>query len=312
MAAKTSLWKFGGLTPLDLAKQVWAKIDRDEVFDRAAALCYYFLLALFPLLLFVLTLLGFVSAGGTQLRESLFTSLARIMPSSAGGLVQQTMNEIIKGAGGGKAFFSAVGALWAASAGMISVIVMLNVAYGVRETRSLLRKRSTAIGLTIAASALIILALTVTLYGGKIAEVISAHSGLGGTFVIAWKIIQWPVMLGFMFATFALIYYFGPNLEKPEWHWITPGSAAGLALWLLASFAIKLYLAFFNSYNKTYGSLAGVVVLMLWLYATGIAILAGGEVNAVIGAAQERKDKLEARQHAIAAEVQGWGERRAA
>lgn len=308
MSKRPSLWGLGGLTPVDLGKATWEKISKDEVLNRAAALTYYFLLALFPLLLFLLTLLGFMASAGGELRQNLFTALARVMPSSAGGLVQQTITQVVNGAGGGKAFFSIVGALWAASAGMVSLMQMLNVAYEVKERRSFIRSRGTAVGLTIAASILVILALTVTLYGGKIADVVSSHVGLGGAFTMAWKVVQWPVMLGFMFATFALIYYFGPDLDSPEWHWITPGSAVGLALWILASLGIKLYLAFFNSYNKTYGSLAGVVILMLWLYVTGIAILIGGEVNAVIGAAQERVDQRASHQRTIEREVAGWAE----
>src|SRR5947209_5538653 len=191
MSAGASLWGLGGLTPVDLAKVAWAKISKDEVFERAAALSYYFLLALFPLLLFMLTLLGFMASAGGKLRQNLFTALARVMPSSAGSLVQQTITEVVKGAGGGKAFFSLVGALWAASAGMVSVMQMLNVAYGVKERRSFMRSRGTAVGLTIAASVLVILALIVTLYGGKIADIISSHAGLGVAFAIAWKIAQW-------------------------------------------------------------------------------------------------------------------------
>jgi membrane protein len=312
MSKRASLWGLGGLTPIDLGKAIWEKISKDEVFERAAALTYYFLLALFPLLLFLLTLLGFSASAGSELRQNLFTALARIMPSSAGGLVQKTITEVVNGAGGGKAFFSLVGALWAASAGMVSVMQMLNVAYEVKERRTFVRKRATAVGLTVAASILLLLAITITTYGGQIANTVAAHVGVGGAFVMAWKIIQWPVMLGFMFGAFALIYYFGPDLDSPEWHWITPGSALGLLLWLAASFGIKVYLAYFNSYNKTYGSLAGVVILMLWLYVTGIAILVGGETNAVIGAAQERADDRAAHQRMIEREVASWGEQKQA
>jgi membrane protein len=312
MSKRTSLWGLGGLTPIDLGKATWQKISKDEVFERAAALSYYFLLALFPLLLFLLTLLGFLASAGSELRQNLLTSLAQAMPSMAGGVVQKTVNEVVNGAGGGKAFFSIVGALWAASAGMVSVMQMLNVAYEVKEHRNFVRSRGTAIALTIAVSILMLLAITITTYGGSIGQALAAHVGLGGAFVIAWKIIQWPVMLAFMFGAFALVYYFGPNLDSPQWHWITPGSAVGLLLWLAASFGIKMYLAYFNSYNKTYGSLAGVVVLMLWLYVTGIAILAGGEINAVIGAAQERADQRASRQRMIEREVASWSEEREA
>ena len=312
MAARASLWGLGGLTPVDLAKATWQKITKDEVFERSAALSYYFLLALFPLLLFLLTMLGFFAGAGGALRQNLLTALGRAMPSDASGLVQKTISEVVNGAGGGKAFFSLIGALWAASAGMVSVMQMLNVAYEVKERRNFIRSRGTAVGLTVAVSILMLVAIVITTYGGQIGQAVAEHIGLGGAFVVAWKVIQWPVMLAFLFGAFALTYYFGPDLDSPEWHWVSPGSAIGLVLWLAASFGIKVYLSFFNSYNKTYGSLAGVVILMLWLYVTGIAILVGGEVNAVIGAAQERADERASHQRLIEREIAGWSQEKKA
>src|SRR3954467_9401232 len=146
---KVSRWKFGGLTPIDLVKQTGKELQKDNVFGHSAELAYYFLLALFPLLLFVVTVLGFLSGPGSELRSSMFAMLGRVMPSSSGGLVQQTMDDISRGAGGGKAAFSLLGALWAASAGVTSLMEVLNVAYDVRETRGFVRKRVTAIGITI-------------------------------------------------------------------------------------------------------------------------------------------------------------------
>jgi membrane protein len=126
---------------------------------------------------------------------------------------------------------------------------------------------------------------------------------LGNVTVIAWKIVQWPIVLAFMFAAFATTYYFAPNLKEPEWHWITPGSGLGLVFWLVASLGFKLYLHFFNSYSKTYGSLGAVIILLLWLYITGFAILIGGEINAAIGRAADAQQQYEERHQRIEREL---------
>src|SRR5262249_46842587 len=152
-----------------------------------------------------------------------------------------------------------------------------------------------AIGLTLALAVLVISALGLMLYGGDVADWLGAHVGLAHTFVLLWKIVEWPLALAFMFVAFAVTYYFAPNLKEPEWHWITPGSTLGLVLWLAASFGFKLYLHFFNSYSKTYGSVGAMIILLLWLYIAGLAILIGGEVNSVIGRATEAQEKLEER-----------------
>jgi membrane protein len=140
----------------------------------------------------------------------------------------------------------------------------------------------TAIGLTLVLSILIISALVLVLYGGKIANVIAATYGFGDIFTVGWKFLQWPIVLAFMLLAFALIYYLAPDLHDQHWVWITPGSVTGVGLWLLVSFGFKLYLHFFDSYSKTYGTLGAVIILMLWLYFTGAAILIGGEVNSEI------------------------------
>lgn len=100
--------------------------------------------------------------------------------------------------------------------------------------------------------------------------------------VLAWKVAQWPVALGFLVLAFALIYYFGPDLKEQHWYWITPGSLVGVILWLLVSFAFRVYLHFFNTYSRSYGSLGAVIILLLWFYVTGLAFLVGGELNSEI------------------------------
>jgi membrane protein len=298
-----SLWKLGGLTPLQLGKRVGSEFGKDDISGRAAQLSYYFLLALFPLLLFLVSLLGYLSGPGSQLRQALLENLSRMMPGSASDLVQKTLDEVVRSRGGGKLILGLLGALWAASNGMGALTDTLNIAYDVEETRPWWRRRLVAVGLTIAASLLVISSLVLVLYGEKIAEFLSAHMGLGSTFVVAWKIIQWPAVLAIMFLTFSLIYYFAPNLKKPEWHWITPGAALGLVLWLLGSLAFRVYLNYFNSYSATYGSLGAVIILMLWFYISGFAVLTGGEVNSEIGKAAEEAEKREGSQRRIEQEL---------
>jgi membrane protein len=209
------------------------------------------------------------------------------------------MYEISAASGGGKITFGILATLWAASNGMGAITQALNVAYNVKESRPWWKQRLTAVSLTIALSVLIISALLIVLYGGLIADHIAGRYGFGDFFTLTWKIIQWPIALAFMLFSFALIYYFAPDLHEQKWTWVTPGSVIGVGLWLLISFGLRTYLQYFNSYSKTYGSLGAVIILMLWLYLTGVAILIGGEVNsdledlAARSGAPEAKEKGE-------------------
>ena len=274
-----SLWKLYGLSPLALLKRVWAEIQNDDVFGRAAQLSYYFLLALFPLLIFLTSLIGMVLGTGSGLRRSLFSYLAEVMPPTAFKLVEATMIEINKGSSGGKLSFGLLAALWAASNGMGAITEALNVAYDVKESRPWWKSRLQSIGLTVALSVLIIGALVLVLYGGKIVGALEAGFDLGSGFVTIWRLAQWPIVLASMLLAFALIYYFAPDLREQKWTWLTPGAVVGVVLWLLASFGLRTYLHFFDSYSNTYGSLGAVIILMLWLYLTGVAVLVGGELN---------------------------------
>lgn len=291
-----SLWKLGGLSWGALAKRVWADINKDDIFGRAAQLSYYFLLALFPLLLFLTSVIGVLLGSGTGLRHSLFNYLAKVLPSSASELVSNTMLEVSNSSGGGKISFGILAALWAASNGMGAVSESLNIAYHVKETRSWWKQRLTAVGLTVVLSILIIAALVMVLAGGKIADYLALSYGFGAAFVVGWKIVQWPLVLMFLLIGFAMIYYWAPDLRDQDWRWVTPGSVVAVILWLLVSFAFRLYLHYFDSYSKTYGSLGAVIILMLWFYFTGLAILIGGEVNSDIEAAAAAQGAPEAKE----------------
>lgn len=286
-----SLWKLGGLGWRELAKRVWAEVQEDNVFGRAAELSYYFLLALFPFLIFLTSVIGLILGSGTGTRHTFFQYLARIMPPSAFQLIDNTMYEVSESSGGGKLSFGILAALWAASNGLGAITESLNTAYDLKESRPWWKQRLTAIGLTVALSILIIGALILVVAGGRIAEWLAAHYGLGPVFPIGWKIIQWPVVLACMTFAFALIYYLAPDFREQAWQWLTPGAVIGVVLWLLVSLAFRVYLHYFNSYSATYGSLGAVIILMLWLYLTGAAVLIGGEVNSEIeNAAAEQGD----------------------
>ena len=288
-----SLWKFGGLTLLGLLRLLIKKIGDDELSTPSASLSYYFLLALFPLFLFLLSLIGAIAGPNSQLQANIIGSISRLAPGSAADLVRTVVLQTFKSSSGIKLAFGILGALWAASGGMGAVIVSLNVIYRLRETRPWWKQKLTVVGLTVALAGLIIIALVLALYGGKIGQGLAVHLGLGEVFRVAWKVLQWPVSFAAMFVAFSLVYYLGPNLEHRKWYWVTPGSAAGVALWLLASLGFRLYLHFFNSYSATYGSLGAVIILMLWLYITGFAILTGGEINSIIENADRKKAEFE-------------------
>jgi len=291
-----SLWALENISWVQLAKRVWKEIEKDRVFGRAAELSYYFLFALFPLLIFLTSVIGIIMGSGTGTRHALFNYLARIMPPSAFQLLDNTMYEVSTSSGSGKISFGLLAALWAASNGLSAITDSLNAAYDLKESRPWWKQRLVAIGLTIALSVLIMSALILVVAGGNIGEGVANHWGFGPAFALAWKIIQWPVIFAALVLAFALIYYFAPDFHDQAWQWLTPGAAIGVVLWLLVSLGFRVYLHFFDSYSKTYGSLGAVIVLMLWLYFTGAAVLIGGEINSEIENAAAEKGAPEAKQ----------------
>jgi membrane protein len=259
--------------------RLWTRINDHDLFGRAAQLSYYFLLAVFPLLLFLVTLLGYFADAGSSLRNKLLVYLATVMPSSAITLVHTTLDEISQARGGGKLSLGILAALWAASNGMGAISETLNVAYGVREGRPWWKVRLVAMFLTILVALFILIALSIVFFGGRLGERIAGHFSSNDAFAIVWKVLQWPIALFFMLTTFDLIYYFAPNVKRSKLRLGSTGAATAVVLWLLVSFGFRLYLHFFNSYSVTYGSLGALIVLMLWFYFTGLAILIGGEIN---------------------------------
>lgn len=291
----STIWGLGGLTVRQFAKKVITGINEDNLIGRAAELAFNLVLAVFPLFIFLLSLLGLFAAQAVVLRENLFTYINDVLPPAAAQVIGHTLQEVMRNASNGKVTFGIVLTIWFASGGMNSMMSALNGVYEVKERRSFVKVRVISFVLTIAISLLIILALIAILSGGHLADLAGGYYGLHKAVVMFWTVAQWIVAIAFITFSFSLIYYFAPDLEEQHWYWITPGSLFGVVLWIAASFGFRAYLHFFNSYSRTYGSLGAVMILLMWLYVTGIAFLIGGEINAQIEHAAARRGHPEAK-----------------
>jgi membrane protein len=282
-----TIWKLGGLTLWELARSVLRDAIDDDLIGHASRLAFDFLLALFPLLVFLLALFGLFASRSIQLRTGLLSYFAAFLPPLAFQLLKDTTEELAKAASGEKLTIGVLLALWFASGGVASMISTLNVAYRIKETRSWFKVRAIAIGLTLLISILIFLALCIVLAGGTLIDWIGKEIHLASKMVAVWKALQWPAAALFVVFSYTLIYSCGPNARRRRWYWITPGSAFGALLWFAASAGFRIYLRYFNSYTAIYGSLGALVILLVWLYVTGLAFLIGGEINANIERAAE-------------------------
>ena len=279
MSDKVSPWHLGGLTLWQLSKRVWQEYGEDEIGDRAASLSYYFLFALFPSLLFLAALLGMLPIPG--LMERLMGYVRETLPGDASSVIEKTLAEIVRGSRGSLVSIGVLIALWSGSNGMGSVIVALNVAYDVDDARPWWRRRLVAIALTVGFSLFILGALLLMVFGPRLGGAVANALGLGALFTAVWSLVNVPLAMSFALIGIALVYYLAPAAEQ-QWRWVTPGSVVALVLWLSMSYGLRFYVSRFANYNITYGSIGGVILLMLWLYLTGVALLLGAEVNAEI------------------------------
>jgi membrane protein len=265
-----------GITWMKIIRRTLKETNEDDVLGRSAQLAYYFFLALFPMLISIISVMS-LFGHADYIRETLLGFLAAVLPGSASQLIQKTIMEVIHGAGGLKLTFGVIFSLWSASAGMSAIMDTLNAEYGVPEGRSFVRKTATAMALSIACAVLLVAAVTILLAGGSPAQafLLTASSAL-------MRIALWPIALALVLLAFALIYYFAPDVKDQKWHWVTPGAMIGVGLWLAVSFALKIYLHYFDRYSATYGSLGAVIILMLWFYLTGASVLVGAEINSVL------------------------------
>lgn len=252
----------------------------EDIFSSAAQVGFYFSFALFPLLLFLVTLFGFFLESADSFRQDMFFYLQQVMPPSAYELVRTTIDEITENSTGGKLTIGILIALWSASAGMDSLRIALNSVYKFSESRSLLRTKALSLSMTLLLTLLITLVLILLFYGWQFISFVLEWLGLPIPPASLLMIIQWAIILGVLVFVFQSFYNILPDrTPRREWLWITPGAVVGIVLWLLASNGFSLYLSYFNSYDKFYGSIGAVIILMLWLYLTALVILIGGMIN---------------------------------
>ncbi len=280
-AGDVNVWQLGGLSKTQLVKRVWSSMSDDDLFGHSAELSYYFFLALFPLLFFLISIFGILAHGNPSLQNSLMQYLGHVAPSAGSQLIGKTVHETAQSSGGWKLILGIIGALWSASAGMGAIESTLNRVYDVND-RPFYKSKPLAVGLTVAVAIIVAISMGLVLFGNMIADSLTHSIGMSGFINLMWKVVQWPVAVAIICVAFALIYYLAPNVDHGKWHWITPGAVIGVLLWIIASLGFRFYLQFFNSYSATYGSLGAVVILLLWFYITGLAILIGGEINAEI------------------------------
>lgn len=262
--------------------KLYQRSSEADIFDRSAQVAFYFSFALFPLLYFLFSLFGLAIEASDGLRGELFSYLRQIMPSVVFDLVRKTIDEIVANSTSGKATIGLTVALWSASAGVDTLRSGLNAIYTLRETRPWPRRKAESLILTLVISVLAGLVLAVVFYGWQMFQYLLAGVGLQVTSSVVLVGIQWTSALLLVFFTCEVIYNLLPNFKRLRWTWITPGTVVAILLWLILTGGFRLYLSYFNTYNKAYGSLGAVIIMMLWLYLTAMALMIGGLINSVL------------------------------
>ena len=258
-----------------------AEFQRDDALGLAAQLAFYLILALFPFLLVLVSLMGTFSS--PELADQVLGYFREVTPQQVYEIIDSYLHDIIAGNRPAPGLFSVglVIALWSASGAFAALINALNKAYDVEETRPFWKVRGIALLMTLGLSVMIIVGVLLLVAGPPIGRGIADLLGLGEVFTLVWNVVQWPVALSLMVITVALLYYFAPDAGQP-FRWITPGGLIGVLLWVLASVIFRFYVSNFGSYDATYGSIGAVIVLLLYLYISSLTILFGAELNATL------------------------------
>jgi membrane protein len=270
-------------------KRTVREFREDNLTDWAAALTYYAILAIFPAILALVSILGLVGSGTTQ---SLIDNLGKVAPGPAQEIFTNAIKNLqhSKGAAGLAFIIGLATALWSASGYVAAFMRASNAIYDVGEGRPVWKTLPTRV-LTTAVLLLMLAAVAIAVtFTGPLAEQAGKVLGVGKSALDVWDVAKWPVILVVVMTMFAILYWASPNVKHPRFRWVSPGGVAGVLLWLLASAAFAFYVATFASYNKTYGALAGVIVFLVWLWISNIAILLGAEFNAEV----ERGRQIEA------------------
>jgi membrane protein len=274
MEAMPEIWTLGGLSLREVLRRTWSETWHDAVYGQAGRMAFYHFVAIFPCLLIFLTFTTEVTSFATDLTNTANQLVQQVLPNDAAALIQQMVVELLgQRPGGLRLLFILAGALWAALNGTWALIFGLNIAYEVDETRSSWRLGLTLLGLTVALAIAGALALILLFSVTRILNT-SSH--------VVLHILEWLAILALLMFSFALIYRFAPNLQDTKWKWSTPGSLCALILWIGATFGLRIYFDHITNYQRSYGHLNTVIMVLLWLYFTNAAILIGGEMNSEI------------------------------
>lgn len=255
------------------------ELDDDNCFGLAAQLAFYFLLALFPALLFLVALVGFVPVENAL--GELLVAISTVAPRELVELLRGQLSQIAEGNHASLVTLGIIGAIWSSSAAMVAIIDALNQAYDVAEWRPWWKRRLVAILLTIALAVFIIIALALVLVGPSLGSWAAGWLRVTPAVSMIWVVSRWPLLILCVVLGVDLIYYFAPN-RRARWVWITPGSLLATGVWIGSSFAFKAYVINFVDYTAMYGAIGGAIVTMLWFYLSSLAVLIGAELNGVI------------------------------
>ncbi len=268
------------LTWREFFRRFYKEFQEDTVTDCAAQLSYYFLLSLFPFLFFLVTLaasLPFVQGAV----EDMLLRLRPLIPGEAMTLVEEHLRALMDRPKGKLLTVGLVVALWTASRGVDALRKALNLAYDVPESRPLWKTQGLAMLMTLVGTLLIPLSFTLFLLGGRVGEWVATRLHFVDQFVVFWTWLRWPFVAAIVMLVLALCYYVLPDV-KQRFKYITPGSVLSTVLWLVSTWGFTQYVEHFGKYDVTYGSIGGVVVLLLWFYITGLVFIMGGEINSIL------------------------------
>lgn len=261
------------------ASDLKTEIIKDEVLNGAATLAFFWMLALFPAMIFLLSLVPFLPIENPH--QSILDFIGGFLPQQSAEMFSGIIAEVTEHQSSGLLSFSVIATLWAASSGMVAIMEQLNKTDGVTEGRTFVRERFTAFVMTIVFGIIIIGAFLLIVLGGYLQSYLTEMLGYENILVLFFQVFSWVVMIGLLLSGFSWIYYYGPNLKK-EFRIITPGGVIGVLLLIAASLGFQIYVNYFGNYAATYGSLGAAIILMLWLYITGLVILLGAEINGLL------------------------------
>jgi membrane protein len=273
-----SIQKLYALNWKKLLRNSCTQFLADGIPDHSAMLAFYFLLALFPLLLILIPMLG-VFIQSHYAEQAVHQYIKGVIPGPAADLINRTVGEIQADSGMFRLSFAVLFLWWSASQGVLGTIQGLNIAYGVREQRPWWKKYLVASVLTVVTMGLIIFGLLVLSYGGRFSAFLIRQIGFSGLIGGVWQLLGWALFLVLAFIVFNIFYVYAPSVHHRRWNWLMPGTVIAVVLWLAVSIAFRVYLTYFDNYTLIYGSIGAVIILLLWFYFLGISLLFGAAVN---------------------------------